>query len=72
MGAGTVIVRNPGNSPLGTESNKHSQITYKTLPYLVELFYPTDQVRVTGGVFKEYIICNKATHTNQFTYIRSL
>lgn len=30
---------------------------YKQTPhYLVELFYSSDQVRVTGGVFKEYII----------------
>lgn len=28
------------------------------MQYLVEFFYPTDQVRVTWGVFKENIICN--------------
>lgn len=48
--------RNPIYSPSGIKTHRND---IKTPQYLVEFFYPADQVRVTGGVLKEYIICNR-------------
>lgn len=37
-------------------NSQHKQV----IRYLVQFFYPPDQVGVTGGVLKKYIICNTA------------
>lgn len=44
----------------------------RTHQYLIEFFYPTDQVRVTGGVLKEYIICNRKHAHLIFKYIHRM
>ena len=35
------------------------------LQYLIQFFYPTDQVRVTGRVLKEHVICNRYNNNSK-------
>lgn len=70
MGAGTE--RNSCYSPSGIKKHKHTKNDTQTLQYLVKFFYPADQVRVTGGVLKEYIIWGGKKRKKKKTLITPL
>lgn len=61
-GVRTIKVRNSSYSPSSIRRNKNTNDTKTPHYYLVKFFYSADQVGVTGGVFKEYIICKRTTH----------
>lgn len=63
---GTGAQRNSRNSLTYSHTHENEKRTHQ---YLIEFFYPTDQVRVTGGVLKEYIVCNRKHAYHIFKYI---